>query len=123
LAVAFRVDEAGFVAGEFPCNQEFAGYPGYLHGGVASALLDGAMTNCLLARGTPGLTAKLEVRFLRPVLLGKTASLRAWVEKTHAPLYILTAELRQDEELLVTATGKFMAYPAEDTVSAERRAR
>ena len=123
LAVAFQADSEGGVAGEFPCDEEFVGYPGFLHGGVTSALLDGAMTNCLMARGTPGLTAQLEVRFLRPVRLGETARLRAWLEKSHAPLFILAAELRQNDDILATATGKFMAYAEDDTNSSQRTAR
>ena len=119
LAVSFQADETGAVSGVFDCGVAHAGYPGYLHGGVTSALLDGAMTNCLLARGTPGLTARLEVRFRQPVLLGKPALVRAWLEKTRGALYILAAELRQDDEILATASGRFMSYPEKDESRAE----
>jgi acyl-coenzyme A thioesterase PaaI-like protein len=120
LAVAFKVDETGSVTGKFPCGAEYTGYPGYLHGGVTSALLDGAMTNCLLANGTPGLTARLEVRFLLPVRIGRTATVRAWLDRTRGPLYMLAAELRQGEQLLATAAGKFFAYPAENTTDEQK---
>ena len=94
LAVEFQISEVGVVSGEFSCDREFVGYPGYLHGGVISALLDGAMTNCLLALGIPGLTARLDIRFMQPVLLGKTATLHAWLDKTRGYLSILGAELQ-----------------------------
>ena len=111
LAVAFQEDEAGAVEGRFSCDEKFTGYPGYLHGGVVSSLLDGAMTNCLMARGSPGLTARLEVRFLKPVLIGKPVTVRGWWEKSRGPLHILAAELVQDGKVLATAAGRFMDYP------------
>ena len=111
LDPGFEADPNGSVEGSFPCSPEFTGYPGFLHGGVTSSLLDGAMTNCLMAHGKPGLTARLEVRFLNPVLIGKTAVIRAWLEKTRGSLSVLGAELSQDGEVLATATGKFMDYP------------
>jgi len=111
LAVQFETGAEGVVTGVFPCQEEFPGYPGFLHGGVTSALLDGAMTNCLMARGTPGLTARLEVRFLKPVLIGRPVTVRGWWQKTHGSLHMLAADLSQDGKVLVTAAGRFMEYP------------
>ena len=111
LAVDFQEDATGAVEGSFSCDENFTGYPGLLHGGVISALLDGAMTNCLMARGTPGVTADLRVRFLLPVLIGKPVTVRAWLDRSRGPVSILGAELRQDGETLATAVGKFMDHP------------
>jgi len=113
LAIRFEAGEAGAIEGTFLCSEEFMGYPGYLHGGVVSSLLDGAMTNCLMARGTPGLTARLEIRFLKPVLIGKPVTVRGWWEKSRGPLHLLAAELSQDGKVLATAAGRFMEYPEE----------
>jgi uncharacterized protein (TIGR00369 family) len=111
LAADFQVGQAGDVQGRFSCDEKFTGYPGLLHGGVISALLDGAMTNCLLARGTPGVTADLRVRFLHPVLIGKPVTVRAWLDRSRGPLSVLGADLRQDGEILATAVGKFLDHP------------
>ncbi len=111
LAVDFQEDGTGAVEGSFSCDEKFTGYPGLLHGGVTSALLDGAMTNCLMARGTPGLTADIRVRFLRPVLIGKPVTVRAWLDRSRGPLSILGAALQQDGEILATAVGKFLDHP------------
>ena len=111
LAVDFQKDATGAVEGNFPCDEDFTGYSGFLHGGVVSALLDGAMTNCLLARGIPGVTADLQVRFLRPVLIGKPVTVRGWLDRSRGPVHILGAELRQDGEILATAVGKFLDHP------------
>ncbi len=113
LAVDFQEDATGAVEGAFPCDEGFTGYTGFLHGGVVAALLDGAMTNCLLARGIPGVTADLQIRFMRPVLIGKPLTVRGWLDRSRGPVHILGAELRQDGEILATAVGKFMNHPGE----------
>lgn len=114
LGIEFEADESGAVKGIFSGNPAFTGYPGLLHGGVISSLLDGAMTNCLMARGTPGLTARLEVRFLKPVTIGKPVTVRGWWEKSRGNLHILGADLRQDGEVMATAVSRFMDYPGKE---------
>jgi len=111
LAVEFQVDANGDVEGSFPCDKTFTGYPGLLHGGVTSALLDGAMTNCLMARGESGVTADLQIRFVRPVVIGKLATVRGWLDRVRGPVYLMGAELRQEDEIVATAVGKFMNHP------------
>lgn len=114
LAVTFKSGEDGEVEGEFDCRQQFTGYPGFLHGGVASSLLDGAMTNCLMARGTPGLTARLEIRYRHPVLIGMPVKIRGWWESARGPLHQLRAELVQDGRVVVEASARFMEFPEKD---------
>jgi uncharacterized protein (TIGR00369 family) len=78
-----------------------------LHGGVIASLVDGAMTNCLFAHGLSGVTAELNVRFRHPVRTGKVASVRAWIDQSLARLHYLQAEVTQDGQSMVTASGKF----------------
>jgi acyl-coenzyme A thioesterase PaaI-like protein len=96
------------VQATFDCTKAYEGYSDVLHGGVVSALLDGAMTNCLFAHGHPGVTAEITVRFRHPVHTGKTATVRAWIERCARPLHVLGAELAQEGEVKATARGKFM---------------
>jgi hypothetical protein len=91
----------------------FQGYNGIMHGGVISCLLDGAMTNCLFSTGITATTGELRLRFLHPVVTDRLATVKAWVIKTHPPLHIVEAELRQGNKLLVRATGKFMEPSSE----------
>ncbi len=83
-----------------------------LHGGVIATLLDAAMTNCLFAHGHCGVTADLRVRYRHPVVSGEACVLRARIERAAAPLFVLTAELRQNGRCKATATGKFMVPQA-----------
>ncbi len=111
LGLAFEVADDGSVSATFDCAATFEGYPGMLHGGVISAIADGAMTNCLFARGVVAVTAELNVRFRHPVELGTPLTVTAQVTRQAAPLWVLEARLIQEGQLRVKATGKFMEKP------------
>ena len=111
LQLEFTLLEDGSVQATFDCGEAFQGYPGLLHGGVISSLLDGAMTNCLFASGQQGVTGELKVRFRHPVVINRKATVRAWVDRSMPPLHLLQAELIQDERVKAKARGKFMELP------------
>ena len=111
LHLEFTLLEDGSVQATFDCREVFQGYPGLLHGGVISALLDGAMTNCLFAHGQQGITGELKVRFRHPVVTDRPAIVRAWVDRSIPPFHVLQAELIQDEWVKAKATGKFVERP------------
>jgi acyl-coenzyme A thioesterase PaaI-like protein len=108
LALEFfmRADEG--VQAEFYCSRQYQGYPGFLHGGVTSLLLDSAMTNCLFAHHIAAVTARLIIRFLLPVAIDQPAVVRAWIREYEPPLYVLEAELEQNGRILVRASAKFI---------------
>ncbi|MBN2474715.1 MAG: PaaI family thioesterase [Pirellulales bacterium] len=108
LQLEFTASEDGGVQAAFDCSKTFQGYPGLIHGGVISALLDGAMTNCLFAHGRQGITGELRVRFRHPVVTNRPATVRAWIDQSTPPLHVLQAELVQEESVKAKATGKFM---------------
>ena len=110
LGLRFQTCADGCVIAAFNCAEIFHGYPRWLHGGITSSLLDGAMTNCLFARGVVAATAQLSIRFLLPVVIDRQAHVKAWLEKNYSPLHLLRAELVQDGKVLVTASAKFMEF-------------
>ena len=119
LHLRFTACEDGSIEARFHCEQVFEGFENYLHGGIVSSLLDGAMTNCLFAHGHVATTGELNVRFRRPVLAGKVATVRAWIERSSPRLYVLKGELLQEDVVKATAFGKFVAphrsrVPGED---------
>ncbi len=97
---------------KFYCHDKLQGYAECLHGGVVTALLDGAMANCMFAEGCAMVTAELQVRFLRPVRTKTPATVRAWVQKSSPLMHVLEAEIVQEGEVKATAVGKFMNPPA-----------
>lgn len=108
LHLEFTLLEDGSVQATFDCGEAFQGYPGLLHGGVISSLLDGAMTNCLFAHGRQGITGELKICFRHPVVIDRTAIVRAWIDRSIPPFHVLRAELIQDEWMKAKATGKFV---------------
>lgn len=111
LGLEFSVHDDGSVAASFDCAHRFAGYNGLLHGGVISALADGAMTNCLFAHGVAAVTAELCVRFRHPIHVGRSLTVTARITRDSAPLYVVEAELVQAGQLRAKATGKFLQPP------------
>jgi acyl-CoA thioesterase FadM len=93
---------------EFELDQAVEGYVGWPHGGITSAVLDGAMTNWLFAHGLTGVTAELKVRFRHPVVLGEPAMVSARLKSASHPLYELEACITQSGQLKVRAIGRFM---------------
>jgi uncharacterized protein (TIGR00369 family) len=108
LGLKFLAREDGGVEAMFPCQEIYQGYPGLLHGGVTSMLLDAAMTNCLFSYGKAAVTARLIVRFLLPIAIDNTAVIRAWLRDSSPPLFVLEAELEQNGKILAQGTAKFI---------------
>ena len=108
MQLRFEECTDGKVHAAFTLDKRFEGYSGCIHGGVVSSILDGAMTNCMFSRGLVLVTAELKVRFLSFIQIGQLATVSAWVRKSSSRLYVLEAEVVQQERLKATAVGKFM---------------
>ncbi len=109
LRVAFRDADDGGVKARFRPHKWLQGYDGILHGGVISALLDAAMTNCLFRNGVKAFTADLRVRFVELVSCSSALDLRAWVVRARPPFYRLRADLRSRNRIVAWAEAKFMS--------------
>lgn len=108
LGLRFTVVGDGCVEATFPCGVAFAGFPGCLHGGIISTLLDSAMTNAMFANGHVGLTGELTVRFYHTIEIGIPARVHAWMERSNHRLHVVRAELEQNGAEKAAAVGKFM---------------
>ncbi len=111
LALRYAAAPDGSVSATFLGNPTLEGYEGIMHGGVVTALLDGAMTNCLFAQGIRALTGDLRVRYRSPVQVAEELTVRAWVETSGQAFFQLEAELAQGGETKARAQGKFMRIP------------
>ncbi|NBB95972.1 MAG: PaaI family thioesterase [Planctomycetes bacterium] len=111
LGLEFRVEPDGRIVADFAAGEAFEGYGGMLHGGVISAIADGAMTNCLFAHGIAAVTGELTVRFRHPVQADRSLCVSAMLVEASEPLYHVQAEIIQDGVVKATAKGKFMQSP------------
>lgn len=108
LAIDFLPDGTDKVIAQFEVEEQHQGYAGLLHGGIASTLLDGAMTHCLLQQNIPALTAELSVRYHQPIKLGAVITIYAELLQRKRGIFVLVARLVIDDEVLVSARGKFL---------------
>src|SRR5574341_2470853 len=70
LHIVFEVDGRR-VSGRFQPRETHRGWPGFAHGGVAAAALDEAMGWATWAAGALSMTARMGVKYRRPLPLGE----------------------------------------------------
>jgi len=105
LHLRFRVEGEWTVA-DFTAAREHQGYPGYVHGGVVTSLLDEAMGWATYGQGIWALTGKLELRFRDAVPTGEPLEVRARIAKDRGRTLDLIAELRDGGgKVLAEASG------------------
>ena len=113
--LAFHTHADGHVEAKFPCARLYQSYTGYLHGGVIAALLDSAMPNCLFAHGRVALTGELNVRFLKPVVVSRSAVVSARLAESLPPLFYMEADVRQNGDILARSRANLMEVPISES--------
>lgn len=108
LRLKFKPAPDGAVSTTFTGNSRLQGYDGIMHGGVISALLDSAMTNCLFQKGIEAVTAELRVRFVLPVPYNAKLALKAWIVEETRILYKLKSELVMDGTVMAKSDALFV---------------
>jgi uncharacterized protein (TIGR00369 family) len=113
LHVEFEV-EGTLVTGRFTPRKVHQGFPGLAHGGIAASVMDEAMGWAMYAAGAWAMTARMEVRYRRPLPLDSEVTVTAQVTRDRGRR--LEAEARlitASGELLAEATGLFLRMPEE----------
>ncbi len=121
MNLAFSRGADGWTEARLSAGTHLQGYPRMMHGGVVSLLLDAAMTHCLFHEGCTAVTARMEIKFRRPVELEADVHVRARLVRSSPPAYQLRAELLQDGRVKASALGLFVHRP--DLRSATRTSR
>jgi uncharacterized protein (TIGR00369 family) len=108
LHMEFRREADRTICDYTPCDFQ-QGYPGRMHGGVVSTLIDETMGWAVYHASKWGATARLNMRFRRPVYLDRRLRIEAWIVKARHRLIELRAEIHdEDGTLLVDSDGTFM---------------
>jgi len=113
LRIQFQV-EGRRVTGEFEARQAHQGYPGLAHGGIAAAAIDEAMGWAMYAAGAWAMTARLEVKYRRPLPLGRPLRVTAEVVRDRGRWLEAEGELRvAGGPLIAEAKALFTRLPAD----------
>ena len=101
------------VVTRFTASEEYQGFPGYLNGGVITALLDEVMSRVsLVLENRWTMTVGVDVRFRAPVLIGQEVTAVAEHLETNRRVVRSRAKvLLPDGTVAADATGRFVYVP------------
>jgi uncharacterized protein (TIGR00369 family) len=85
LKLAFAFDGADYVT-TFEIRPEYQGWAGIAHGGLLATALDEVMARLLWEKDIHAITARLEVRYRKPVRIGDTLHIRGRITRLGSPL-------------------------------------
>jgi acyl-coenzyme A thioesterase PaaI-like protein len=117
LRARFYEVEGGELVGLFSPADEHQGYPGRLHGGIASTILDETIGRAVMIAhpDTWWVTAEISVRYRKPVPLDGTIRVRGRITADRGRVFEGTGEiLLPDGSPAVTASAKYLSQPIKE---------
>lgn len=117
VKVFFYEQDDGTVLARFTGREIHQGYPGRMHGGVISGILDETMGRAVMFNGGEiwGVTVALAARFKQPVPLGVELTAVGRIVKDRQFYFEGSGELLlPDGTVAVEATGKYWKMPLDD---------
>jgi uncharacterized protein (TIGR00369 family) len=120
LRMKFLDDGDAIVSTWEPANN-FQGWHNVLHGGIQATLMDEIASWVVFAKlGTTGVTSKMEVRLLKPMLMNKgPVKLLARLREMRRNIAVIDVEL-SDCEGTICAEGVFHYFTYPEGVAKER---
>ncbi|MCI0474798.1 MAG: PaaI family thioesterase [Anaerolineales bacterium] len=114
LQMHFYSGDDGCVYADYTPRDEHQSYPGVMHGGLITAMLDEIIGRTAIAHNLWCMTAQLTVRFKKPVPIGAALKLKGEIAKKTGRLLEGRGEIRlPDGTLAVEATGTYIKIPDE----------
>ncbi len=109
LQIAYRM-EGDICLASFTPGKNYAGYDQMTHGGILFSALDDVMANWHFLQGARAHTAKCEIRYRQPVVIGTEIRLEGRLVKRKGALAIMTgvATRASDDAVVADAQGSFM---------------
>jgi uncharacterized protein (TIGR00369 family) len=114
LNLKFYTDDEGRCIARFRPRPEHQGYPGHLHGGIISTLLDETMGRVLTPKNVWAITGRLEVKFRKPVPLDRELTIVGKLTQSRSRAYEAHGEiLLPDGTLMAEGNGVYIRLPDE----------
>ncbi len=115
LKASFFETEGKELIATFMPTEEHQSYPGRLHGGIASAILDETIGRAISignAEQTWGITVELSVQFKKPIPLNNEVKVIGRITSQNSRFFEGTGEIVLDSgEIAVVAKGRYMKAP------------
>ncbi len=112
----FELDNGELLA-IFKPKEEHQSYPGRLHGGIISTILDETMGRAIMIQSEGdiwGVTVDLQIRFKKPVPLHEELRVLGRITKNSSRFFEGTGELLlQDGTVAAEGHGKYLKIPLE----------
>jgi uncharacterized protein (TIGR00369 family) len=114
LKLKFYTDGEDRCIAHFRPRPEHQGYPGYLHGGIISALLDETMGRVLTPQNVWAMTGRLEIKFKKPVPLDQELTIVGELTRSRSRAYEARGEIQSpDGTTLAEGSGVYIRIPDE----------
>ena len=101
----------------FTPSEEHQSYPGRLHGGIASSILDETIGRAILNKYETevwGVTIDLNVKFKKPIPLNEQLKVVGRITNENNRMFEGTGEIvLPNGDIAVTASGKYLKVPLE----------
>jgi uncharacterized protein (TIGR00369 family) len=108
LHLTFYVDGHS-IRTTFTPGPEHQGWPGIMHGGISSAILDETVGRTAFLVDIWAVTGRLEVRYLQPVPIGRPLTAQAEIVRVRGRILEARGEIRLDDgTLAVEAKGLYV---------------
>jgi acyl-coenzyme A thioesterase PaaI-like protein len=121
LKLAFYEDREGQVFALFTPEDQHEGYPGILHGGIITALLDEILGRVAIARQHWVMTVRLNVRFRFPTPTNQTLLVAGEALGWKKNLFEARGKIiLSDGRVCAEATGTFIEVSLEDMEDASQ---
>ena len=89
------------VKAEFTPSEQYQGWPGVVHGGIICTMLDEVIGYAAGFQGLYAVTAKMDVQYKKPAMVGKRLLLSARVSSVSGRSVWSEGELRDEDGTLV----------------------
>lgn len=111
LRLEFQRD-GEYVFAEFRPEEWQQGWTGVVHGGILASVLDEVMAYVLFFSGIRGVTARMEIRYRRPVTAGAALRVEASIVSDSRRVTDVQGRVMHGPEIVAEAQGRFMKLGA-----------
>jgi acyl-coenzyme A thioesterase PaaI-like protein len=102
LQIEFHVDGDECTA-EFTPTENHVGFQNTVHGGIIYTALDDVTANILYQQGRKAHTARCEIRYRQPSVVGEKLLIKGWIESERRRLILLKGEIRRSSDNVIVA--------------------